>query len=61
MIGAARNAVAIPFFDRRSRWSVPVYAVGAALSIGWAFAYFSLMDTRPSDRTRCCRRNIRTR
>ena len=48
MIGAAFHAVAIPFFgtlsDRLGRR--PVYAVGTALSIGWAFAYFSLMDTR---------------
>ena len=48
MIGAAFHAVAIPFFgtlsDRLGRR--PVYAVGTAMSIGWAFAYFILMDTR---------------
>jgi hypothetical protein len=48
VIGAACNAVGIPVFaslsDRVGRR--PVYAVGAVLSILWAFAYFSLMDTR---------------
>lgn len=50
MIGAACNACAIPFFgtlsDRVGRR--PVYALGAVLSIGWAFVYFMLMDTRRS-------------
>jgi len=48
VIGAACNAVGIPVFasmsDRVGRR--PVYAVGAVLSMFWAFAYFRLMDTR---------------
>jgi len=48
MIAAACHAIAIPFFgilsDRLGRR--PVYAAGTVLSIGWAYAYFALMDTR---------------
>lgn len=48
MVGAACHACGIPFFgilsDRFGRR--PVTAVGALLSIGWAFEYFILMDTR---------------
>ena len=48
MIGAACNAIAIPFFgdlsDRVGRRAL--YAVATVLSIIWAFAYFMLMDTR---------------
>jgi MFS family permease len=47
MIGGACHAVAIPWFgslsDRIGRR--PVYAVGTAISIPWAFAYFRLMGT----------------
>jgi MFS family permease len=47
MIGAICNAVAVPCFGALSdrvgrRW---VYAVGTLVSILWAFAYFTLMDT----------------
>jgi MFS family permease len=48
MAGAACHAVAIPLFamlsDRVGRR--PVYAAGAALSVFWAYAYFSLIQTR---------------
>jgi MFS family permease len=48
MIGAACNALTIAGFgalsDRIGRR--PVYLVGTVLSIGWAFAYFALMNTR---------------
>lgn len=47
LIGAACNAVAVPLFgtlsDRTGRR--PVYAVGAALAVLWAYAYFELMDS----------------
>jgi MFS family permease len=48
MIAAACNALTISYFgalsDRIGRR--PVYLIGTVLSIGWAFAYFALMDTR---------------
>jgi MFS family permease len=48
MIGAACHAIAIPVFailsDRIGR--KPIYAFGTLASMAWAFAYFSLMDTR---------------
>jgi MFS family permease len=48
MIGAACHAIAIPVFailsDRIGRR--PVYAIGTVCAMFWAFAYFSLMDTR---------------
>jgi MFS family permease len=48
MIGAGCHAIAVPLFaslsDRVGRR--PVYAIGAALAIAWAYAYFRLMDTR---------------
>jgi MFS family permease len=48
IIGSAFGAICIPVFgslsDRVGRRSV--YAVGAVLSVFWAFAYFQLMDTR---------------
>jgi MFS family permease len=48
MIAAGCNALTISYFgalsDRIGRR--PVYLVGTLLSIGWAFAYFALMDTR---------------
>jgi MFS family permease len=48
MLGAAVHAVCVPLFgalcDRLGRRVV--YGAGAAMSIIWAFAYFSLMGTR---------------
>lgn len=48
MLGAALHAVCVPLFgalcDKLGRRVV--YGTGAAMSIVWAFAYFSLMDTR---------------
>lgn len=47
MIGAACNAIAVPFFgglsDRIGRR--PIYMAGALLAIIWAYAYFKLMDS----------------
>jgi MFS family permease len=47
-IGAACSAACMPLFgslsDRVGRR--PLIGIGALLSIGWAFAYFRLMDTR---------------
>ena len=47
MIGAACNALAVPFFgalsDRVGRR--PVYIAGALLAAVWAFVFFQLMDT----------------
>lgn len=48
MMGAAVHAVCVPLFgalsDKLGRRVV--YGAGAAMSVVWAFAYFSLMDTR---------------
>ncbi|SOY93370.1 Sugar transporter family protein 13 [Cupriavidus taiwanensis] len=47
MLGAALHAVTVPLFgalsDKLGRKIV--YGAGAVLSIGWAFAYFALMNT----------------
>ena len=47
MVGTVCNALAVPMFgalsDRIGRR--PVYAAGAILGLGWAWAFFALLDT----------------